>query len=659
MRLYQLELRNFKGIQSANFIFAGKSADIVGANGSGKSTLHTALLWLLTGKDAAGRSDYQIKPLGADGTPKSHAAASEVCGTFLLDSGRNVRLSRVLREKWVKKQGTTEQNYIGDETRCTVDDVPKSIGEYVKAVDALCPENLVRLLTDVTYFTEDKKCDLKQRRSMLFDAFGDLTDADVFAKTPALMDLQQLLDGRTVEDYAAICKEQKRRFAQELTEIPVRIDEASKQLRPDIDAKSVQTQMDAATQRLHEIYGQIRTLEQDDFIVSSDEKIRSARYAMENITQERNRVINRLCDAESEAKRGAIRLAQMAADTAEKESSAAQKRLDAARCTLEQSKKIYAQLKMDYVEKSTATFVPKEICETCGQAIPESAIENARGTFNEAKSAALAAITRQGNTAKELLDQNELALQAAVQTSTLAAQKKKIASNHLCAAQEALTRSSDFSRAREVRALDAKIEQAKNDISDYEREKQSAPEQRAQAVQTEIDKLREAAEQTQIDIEKLQMTVLLARKSEETLATIAGYEATKNSLQKQYETAQRGADLCDQFIREKIALVECNINTHFKLVKWKLFEEQKNGGVRQICEACVSGVPYGSLNTAARIAAGVDIVCAFSAQSNQMMPLFIDNRESVTQLDAPETMQIINLVVKPDTVLTMQLHEKE
>ena len=60
-----------------------------------------------------------------------------------------------------------------------------------------------------------------------------------------------------------------------------------------------------------------------------------------------------------------------------------------------------------------------------------------------------------------------------------------------------------------------------------------------------------------------------------------------------------------------------------------MFKTQINGGEQEDCEALVGGVPYSrSLNNAARINAGLDIVNAFSRHYNVSAPVFVDNAEA-------------------------------
>ena len=99
-----------------------------------------------------------------------------------------------------------------------------------------------------------------------------------------------------------------------------------------------------------------------------------------------------------------------------------------------------------------------------------------------------------------------------------------------------------------------------------------------------------------------------------------------------------------QFVKARISKVEGRINGLFKLVRFKMYEKQINGGETETCEAMVDGVPFSDLNSAARINAGLDIINAFSASNGIVAPVFIDNRESVTTLIKTKA-QLVNLIV--------------
>ena len=82
----------------------------------------------------------------------------------------------------------------------------------------------------------------------------------------------------------------------------------------------------------------------------------------------------------------------------------------------------------------------------------------------------------------------------------------------------------------------------------------------------------------------------------------------------------------------------------FSIVKFNLYEMQINGGEKEICEASVNGVPFSDLNNAMRINAGLDIIKTLCKKYDYYAPIFIDNRESVTEIIDMDS-QIINLIV--------------
>ena len=107
------------------------------------------------------------------------------------------------------------------------------------------------------------------------------------------------------------------------------------------------------------------------------------------------------------------------------------------------------------------------------------------------------------------------------------------------------------------------------------------------------------------------------------------------------------------------------INGKFKSVRFRLFQEQQNGGIKDDFEVLVPDretgalVPYTVANNAGRINAGLEIIEALSRSWELAMPVFIDNAEGITHLPDLD-MQIIRLVVsEPDKKLRLEAGEKK
>ena len=105
--------------------------------------------------------------------------------------------------------------------------------------------------------------------------------------------------------------------------------------------------------------------------------------------------------------------------------------------------------------------------------------------------------------------------------------------------------------------------------------------------------------------------------------------------------------IADRFIHKKMDMMEERINSLFRMVKWKMYEPQINGGEKECCECYINGVPFGVQNTATKVNAGLDIALAFSRIYDVYAPVFLDNRESVTELIDTDT-QVVSLIVSPE-----------
>lgn len=113
-------------------------------------------------------------------------------------------------------------------------------------------------------------------------------------------------------------------------------------------------------------------------------------------------------------------------------------------------------------------------------------------------------------------------------------------------------------------------------------------------------------------------------------------------------------DLTESFIRAKMNMISEKINEKFKVVRFSLFENQINGGLKETCECTVNGVPYSSLNNGHRIIAGLDIIRSLSDLYEVSAPVFADNSESINKYNFPDMdNQMIFLEVTNDKDLVV------
>jgi exonuclease SbcC len=121
-------------------------------------------------------------------------------------------------------------------------------------------------------------------------------------------------------------------------------------------------------------------------------------------------------------------------------------------------------------------------------------------------------------------------------------------------------------------------------------------------------------------------------------------EKEEKDLAQQIANVEKTQFVIERFNKLKIDTLEAKINEKFKFVKFKMFENQINGGEIECCKALIEGVPFSDANTASKINAGLDIINTLCEFYQVTAPIFIDNRESVVDVIAIES-QLINLIV--------------
>ena len=127
------------------------------------------------------------------------------------------------------------------------------------------------------------------------------------------------------------------------------------------------------------------------------------------------------------------------------------------------------------------------------------------------------------------------------------------------------------------------------------------------------------------------------------------YEQAKADAEKMlYQIDVLSRRMNDLFVEE--------INSHFSLVKWQLFEYQKNGGYKEICVPTIDGYRFGeSTNTGREIRGKLDICQSLQKFYGMTVPIILDNAESINDFNLPELeSQLILLSVTDDKELVVE-----
>jgi uncharacterized Zn finger protein (UPF0148 family) len=297
-------------------------------------------------------------------------------------------------------------------------------------------------------------------------------------------------------------------------------------------------------------------------------------------------------------------------------------------------------------------FSCETVCPTCGQALPEDQLNQAREKaeqmFNARKAERIETINAGGKqlkanldallqdiaTVERELDQAEKA--KGVETDAIITLQAQI--DEINASAGDVRDNPDYAKA-----IDDGLA-IKDKISELSIQRQGV----LQSIRSQIDVINQ-------DIQVRERKLAQIDQAEHFKNRIAQLADEQKTLAAEYERLEGELYLTEQFVRAKVNLLESRINSKFKKARFKMFNQQVNGGIEECCDTLGDGVPYsGGLNNAARINIGLDIIETLSKHYEFTAPIFIDNAESVTEL-AQIDAQVIRLVVsQPDKTLRVE-----
>ena len=631
MKLTKLELLNFKGLKAFTIHFNG-DVIIRGDNATGKTTVFDSVCWLLFGKDSLDRADFEIKTL--DRGEPIHKVNHEVTGTFTLDEGGTVELKRVYREKYSSPRGG-EVTMTGHTTDYFVDGVPKKEKEYKEIVNSLIDESIFKLITNPLYFNETYSW--QNRRKLLLEMCGDISDEDVIAEYSELKALTDILSGHSVDDHRKVVAAKKTAINKELDMIPVRIDEALRG-KPTID-----TPRDVLIQDISLATTTLETLEADKALLVNGHAVVDTRAELRDVQR---RLMARESELQMEYKKqSALKSNEYDMVVSELNNlsskvESTKHRLDTSNRDIQRIESVIDELMHQRQQVNEDAFVIDidEACPTCGQKLPaeqiQAAREKAETNFNLRKSKRLEEINQSIELKQQDIENIKTRDASLEPVETLEAliKEKELVKQTITDEIGQLTAPvlDDDSIYADLKAeefmLQMKLDESNIDhseeIADIDKRIATMKEHRFN-LETELNKYEEAK---RID------------------TRVAELESQQAELAAEKSKLDEASYLMDEFVKAKVNMLEDVINSRFKLARFKMFNVMLNGNVEECCETTYKGVPYRSMNNAARINVGLDIINALTSYFKVNAPVFIDNAEAVTEF-VPVNSQTIKLIV--------------
>ena len=649
IKLTHLLIENFKGVKHLEIDF-GDITNIYGRNASGKTTIFDAFSWLMFDKDSAGSSAFAIRPKDAAGKDIDNIEIK--VEAMLAADDEEIVITKTQKQKWVKRRGSTAPTFEGNVNEFQINGFPVKKNEYDQRIRDLIDENLFKLLTNPRTFAAMKWQD---QRKTLMEFVSGVSDKDILEKdtkyAPIAVDVLAAGADKAREKAVVTLRSLKK----QQDEYPVRIDEAMRNIadnlpdRESLDRESLHEQKMRAEEEL-------RTLANERNDLSAPSKV--AVDIQRQIMQKRIEIsdIERsAAQKDSDINEKALVNTANAlwdAKKAEAERDRLSDNISTIQSSIANDQANIKRLSATYKETATAVFPEEQaICPTCGRPFESDKIDDLKRDFDKNKKANLESINQKGMALREKINQ---------QMDEVESIKTRIAGltadiEGMNAKYEELKAISDNPVKTDV-TQDPEYVQLKHDLEDLNGKLKSLASDDNNVAKAELQAKEDAVRSR---IEEIDRQLTLIRVQEGWRKRVAELKEA------QLECGQKVADqeqivyLLEEFTKEKMDLLSGMINSHFDKVRFRLFTEQINGGMKDTCVMQIntngSYVDYSDANNAAKILGGLDVIKALSTLYGVTAPIFLDNAEAIDSYNTPEMdAQLILLEVSDDKELHVE-----
>lgn len=666
MKIKSIRLENFMGVVEAEYEFAPQKTIVSGANGTGKTTLFDAHLWLWTDYNSGLKNNPPIRPL--DG----RECIVKVTETIILDSGVECTVAKIQKEKRSKPDENGRTRVTGIINSYEINSVGKTERDFKAemAERGINVDENFLVLSHPEVFLSKKAMDM---RKVLFGMAKSHTDKEIADMVPGCEMVSKLLDTYRLDEITAMQKATKKDAEKKLKDLPQQIIGLNK-ARVQVDVASLEKQKSELEAKVAELEKPI-PIPTDDEIANIRKAISAREKQLYELTVSASaELVNAKAEKTSEITRLREEL-----HTAELKLTEENNKLNAMKQDgrNEVSKRDELKSRIDFMMGQSSDFGIPQIeaekfdekslsCPLCGRPYKESEqarirdrwekehqskLENARrmkADYDADIQQKVAEVTESWKQAKKRIDKLAKAVkeqQKVCEEATINVGSIKALVDKAVEESNAMPVTADMSQNSQYTAIQNTIEYHNGEITKMVEEKQRiVTEQRmrqaeAYSIRSQIEGLNEQLASVEfnrnIDIK------------------IAELEEAQRKEGQNQANAERILAQCDAVSRMRNELLTEEINEHFSIVSFKLFDYQKNGEYK---ETCIPEVRDGNewkvigleANTALSTLGKLDILDGLQKFYGQNLPVFVDfaaelDEKSMGKIQTE--MQLIFLVV--------------
>lgn len=621
-KIKSLHFENFKGVKNATYQFDGKNVSAIGQNGAGKTTLFTAYMWLMADKDSDLKSNPNIRPIYTEEcTPRVEVV-------FDID-GKEITAAKI-QKCTVKKSKTGGADTVSLSNSYEVNsveygerDFKKKMAEYGFDFDLFLP------LSHPDVFASQKSADM---RKVLFGMASEKSDKEIADMTDGAADVAEMLTNYTAEEVKAMQNATLRKIREEYGKdgeiIRAKI-EGMEQSKTDIDVAELELLKNSLNEQIAE-----NKAKQDDISKEFEEQQKASdgilelkfelsdlqRKANEELEKQRREINAKIHDAEERLNHVKHRTKMNEQDIQTLES------------IISRNTTLINATRENWKAANERVFDENSlICSFCGQEFPAEKKEQLKAGFESHKQEELTDLANRGNELKATIDKDKIKLDSLNDVldvnkeaiSEIQGQIKELENQY-----NAIPQSIDISDRPEVQEIQRQIsekEQAMNKGNGAEEIRQQ---------------LKADGEDLQSQLTEVEKQFALAQKNIEIDEQIADLRKKQGEFEQNKANAEKILYQLDLVSRKKNTLLQDDVNSHFELVDFKLFDWLKNGEYKETCVPTYRNKDMGiSTNTGLEILMKLDIVRGLQKFYGMYLPVFVDGAEALSE----STAKMINM----------------
>jgi hypothetical protein len=467
-----------------------------------------------------------------------------------------------------------------------------------------------------------QKKDNDRIRAVLMPMASDHSDLEI-ATANNLTEVAKLLESYSVEEITAMQNSSLRKIREEYGkdgEILRAKIEGMELSKVDIDVAELELEKNRLTEELKttkekqdDLSKQLEESEQIKFqIEQAEQKIRHIQsHANEQNRQKRLMLNDSINDGLAVIANNDRKISNLGCDV--KDNDRRIERLNSALERCREEYRFYANQEFDD---------NKYVCPTCGQEYPAEKKEELRKSFESDKEKAFAECKTHGEEVKKLI-----------------AEEQKLKQEH----EEEIARLQERNKK-----VSEEIDQFKNELSELPEEVSVNDNSDVIALRKEIAELQEKYIEptdysgmkvalydeyvsTNLKLTEVEKQIALFSRNTEIDETIAGLRSKQIEYEQNKANCEKILYQLDLLARAKNELVADDINSHFKLVDFKLFQFQKNGEYKSCCIPMIDGYELGTCTNKGReVLAKLDIIRGLQDFYGVNYPVILDDFERLS-----------------------------